>query len=55
MKKHKLILIIIAVLLIVLILMWNVFGVEMLGAFILQSERIGLHELSVMLNCKYNP
>lgn len=55
MKKHKLILIVIAALLIVLILMWNVFGVQMLGAFILQSERIGFHEMSVMINCKYNP
>jgi hypothetical protein len=46
---------IIGALLILLIFMWNILGVKLLGAFIMQSERIGFYELSVMINCRYNP
>lgn len=55
MNKHKLIKVILAALFILLVTSWTVFGGNMLGAFILQSESIGYYELSVMFRCKYNP
>ncbi|NLU51532.1 MAG: hypothetical protein GXX10_01530 [Clostridiaceae bacterium] len=54
MRKQKRI-IVISTILAIFVSIWMMFGLEMLGAFILQSEKIGLYELSVMFNCRYKP